>query len=85
MDELFRLFPHGLRYLGPVVPHAGGQDTAEEIQVFLTFHIPDIHALAPLQWQGFGIVEQMVGKQIFLLLLEDLRFFVGCYFFSFHG
>ena len=59
-------------HLGVVVAHAGGQDAAEEVQIFVPLHIPHPQPFAVVQGHGLRVIEQMVGPQILFLLLQDL-------------
>src|ERR1051326_5998715 len=54
------------------MPHADGDDTAEEVQVLAPVHVPDVLHAAVVHGDCFGVVGGNCGEDEFLLLTIDL-------------
>ena len=61
VDQLAGLLLHGLRHLGVVVAHAGGQNAAEEVEIFVAVGVPHAQPITVRQGQRFRVVENVVG------------------------
>jgi hypothetical protein len=71
VDELAHLLTHALDDVRVVVPDAGREDAAEEVEIAVAVRVPDIKAVAVRERQRVGVVEDVVGPEIRALFVEN--------------